>query len=91
MIIAFSLKSGNLPPEDIEFEELEDGNLTSLRKVSSSKLNLNAAKSPNPFQKKRDLEKQIQVKEKEVENGKKHSLQNFRVIITCLCFQLKRK
>ena len=67
----FSLKSGNLPPEDIEFEELEDGNLTSLRKASSSRLNLNSANSPNLFQKKRDLEKQILLKEKEVESGKK--------------------
>ena len=86
--ICFSLKTGNIPPERIEFEELEDGviagTMNKQKKMSSipkSRLNVSGSSSPNLFQKKRELEKQMEAKSKVLVNGK-HCIVETILILT---------
>ena len=68
-----SLKTGNVPPSDIPFEELGPGQSLSASKsstLSRSRSNL-MHDGQNLYQKKRELEKHLQAKENEVAAGLK--------------------
>lgn len=69
-IIYFSFKTGNVPPEDFQFEELGP-QMTAFGSgtLSRSQTNL-TVDSSNLYQKKRELEKTLEEKKKEEASGK---------------------
>jgi len=72
-LVITNLKTGNIPPEDFQFEELgPDSNLKSFGTgtLSRSQTNL-SVDSPNLYQKKRELEKLVEEKKKEEASAQK--------------------
>ena len=72
-ISLFRLKTGNVPPEDFVFEELQPGmevNANTLRKISRSASKIDLNHNENNFQRKRELERKISIHEIEVTKGK---------------------
>ena len=62
--ISFRLKTGNVPPEDFVFEELQPGmevNANTLRKISRSSSKIDLNHNTNNFQRKRELERKISI------------------------------
>ena len=73
--IYFRLKTGNVPPEDFIFEELQPGmevKASTLRKTSRSISTASVDLNPNTnnYQRKRELEKKIGIHEIELAKGK---------------------
>ena len=89
-----SLKTGNIPPEDFQFEELgPDSNLKSFGTgtLSRSQTNL-SVDSPNLYQKKRELEKLVEEKKKEEASGNlKNNYLNVTQYSITIVFQLKKR
>ena len=68
------MKTGNVPPDDFVFDELQPGqeiNGNTLKKVKRSTSKAELSVSTNNYQRKRELEKKVEAKEIELAKGNK--------------------
>ena len=66
------MKTGNVPPEDIAFEELHPGmelDTGTLRRMNRSTSRVDAGQTTNYYQRKRELEKKIATQDIELSKG----------------------